>query len=418
MRAAFVLAGACIAVAGCAVKPTPVTSAERLVDAARLLAAGGLEQALELVRSVRAAEPKLAAAAHWSATLAIMTWRDDEAIAELTAAVRLSTADRDALRGQLGDLLFAAGRWGESIAPLQAGATAGDGERRRAFAAIAMLLPSTRQPQGPLVTEQPLLPGETPEFVCGIGGRQRPFAIDTGTSMTTLGRSFAQELAVLSARPAGSALDGAGRQLAIEVGMLTSFAIGDVEMGATPVLIVDDAALRLRDLHGGPERVPRGVIGLDLLGAVRLTLDPERGSVVLEAPRGLPESQSVQCVRADGRCLVPVTIDDVRLWFVLDTGASHSSLSEAGLAVLPGGASRAQPTFRRVRTVGGGLLAVREVRDLVLRCSEARFLGVTLPVVHRGPSGGFPVHGVLGLDLLRQCLGTLDRGRVRLVARE
>ncbi len=417
MRRALALAGACLGWAACASRPAAPSAGERLAAAARALSAGALEQAIELVRATRTAEPRLAAAAHWSAMLASMTWNDDAAIREMTAAVRLANGDDVALRGQLGDLLFAAGRWNDSVAPLQAGAAAGDGERRRAFAAIAMLLPSSRRPQGPLVTEQPLLPGETPEFVCGIGDRQRPFAIDTGTSMTTIGRTFAEELVVRSPLAAGSALDGAGRQLPIEVALLPSFAIGDVEIGATPVLVVDDAALRLRDLYGGPDRVPRGVLGLDLLGAVRLTLDPERGSVVIEAPRGLPEAQSVQCVRVDGRCLVPVAVEGVRLWFVLDSGASHSSLSEAGLAALPGGTSRAQPTFRRVRTVGGGVLAVREVRDLVLRCSEARCLGVTLPVVPRGAVGMFPVHGVLGLDLLRQCIVTLDRGRARLVAR-
>jgi len=59
---------------------------------------------------------------------------------------------------------------------------------------------------------------------------------------------------------------------------------------------------------------------------------------------------------------------------------------------------------------------VREVRDLGLRCSEARFLGVTLPVVPRGASTMFPVHGVLGVDLLSRCRLVLDRGRVSLVA--
>jgi hypothetical protein len=183
-----------------------------------------------------------------------------------------------------------------------------------------------------------------------------------------------------------------------------------------PVLVVDDEALQLRDLHGGPDRVPRGVLGLDLLAACRLTLDPERRSVVLELPRGLPEGSSVQCVRVDGRCLVPVSVEGVRLWFVLDTGATHSSLTELGARRLPGGTSRATPTFRRVRTVGGGLVSVREVRDLVLRCSETRFVDVSLPIVERRPAALFPLHGVLGMDLLGRCRVTLDRGRVRLIA--
>ena len=83
---------------------------------------------------------------------------------------------------------------------------------------------------------------------------------------------------------------------------------------------------------------------------------------------------------------------------------------------MPDGESRAVASFRRVRTVGGGVVAVREVRDLVLRCSDARFLRVTLPVINRGTSDLFPVHGVLGIDLLSRCRVTLDRGRARLTA--
>ena len=182
------------------------------------------------------------------------------------------------------------------------------------------------------------------------------------------------------------------------------------------MLVVADEAMRLRDRHGGPARAPRGVIGLDLLAAFRLTIDPERTSIVLERPSGLLPAESVQCVRVEGRCLLPVAVEGVRLWFVLDTGASHSSLTAAGLAALPGGDERATPAFRRIRTLGGSLVAVREVRDLVLRVSDARFQGVQLPVVPRAASEFFPVHGVLGNDLLSRCRVTLDTGRAKLTA--
>ena len=102
------------------------------------------------------------------------------------------------------------------------------------------------------------------------------------------------------------------------------------------------------------------------------------------------------------------------MWFVLDTGASHSSLTPVGIGVLAGGSTRATPGFRRVRTAGGGALSVRQVRNLVLRVSQTRFPGVDLPIVAREEDTLFPVHGVLGVDLLRNCRLTLDRGRVRL----
>lgn len=418
MLVAAVAAGSCV-----------TASFERSLDAQLALAAtamreGRLEEAEDWVASARRRNSEHIEAARWSARIADLMWRDDDAIREQIVAIRLARLREDGaavanLRGTLGEMLFRTGRWGESSAPLLAGAAdaAEDvAKRRRAFGVLAGALPFVRRFAGPLATEQPLLAGNSPEFVCGTRGRLRPFAIDTGTSMTTVAASFAEELGVHGKRTAGDALDGAGRKLPVSVGLLRSFRIGNVDIGAVPVLIVADRALGMRDLHGGPGHVPRGVLGLDLLSACRLTVDPERGSVVLELPQGLPLADSVQCVRAEGRCLVPIVVEGTRLWFVLDTGASHSSLTTQGLGRMPGGQERAVPSFRRVRTVGGGVVAVKEVRDLVLRCSNARFLQVTLPVVDRGESNLFPVHGVLGIDLLSRCRVTLDRGRARLTA--
>jgi predicted aspartyl protease len=417
------LAVACAAaLAGCAARRAEPPVEATLSAVENALREGRIEQAKDAVERARARQPMDVDVAQWSSVVASLLWDDERAVQEQNAALRNGRAANiapeldAAMRGRLGDLLFHAGRWGEATVPLLAGATGADEERRRAFAAIARLLPFVRKPAGPLQTEQPLLPGDVPEFICGSGARARPFAIDTGSSMTTLGRSFAEELGVRARARAGSAVDGAGRRLPVEVGLLDGFVVGDVQIGAVPVLIVDDGALALRDLFGGAERSPQGVLGLDLLASFRLTLDPERRNVVLELPRGLTETGSVQCVRSDGRCLLPVAVEGVRLWFVLDTGASHSSLTDSGVRALPGGEGRAVPSFRRVRTVGGALVAVREVRDLVLRASAARFAGVDLPVVPRGESPLFPVNGVLGIDLLSHCRVTFDRGRARLTA--
>ncbi len=415
------LAVALLTLGGCFAPPPPPSREEVLASVRFWLADGRLEQADEATQRLRQIRRDDFEAEYWSSVVAELRWQDDLAVRHQLAAIRWARAagvapdvDR-ALRGRLGDLLFQAGRFGESAEPLKVGAVGPDAERRAAFAAITGALPFTRQVAGPLLTEQPLLESPFPEFVCRAGNLQRPFAIDTGTSMTTLSRSFAKELGVRSLRSGGRAEDSAGRAIEIQVGVLPRFAVGDVQLGDVPVLVVDDAALMLRDLHGGPDRIPRGVLGLDQLGAFRLTVDPERDSVTLELPRGLPVLESVQCVRADGRCLLPVTIEGARLWFVFDTGASHSSLTEAGAAALPRG-RRATPSFRRVRTVGGSLVAVREVRGLVLRVSDARFRGVTLPIVPRGPEGSFPVHGVLGMDLVSRCRVTFDRGRARVLA--
>ena len=408
--------------AGCVARVPPVPVAEQLALAERALREGRLEEASERIAEARRRDPLDHAPVLWEATLADLTWRDDDAVRAMQLAIRTARARGEppaevaALEGQLGDLLFRCGRWGECGPALIAGAAVADGERRRAFAATAAVLPFVQKVSGPLLSEQPLRADDVPEFLCGSHDRQRPFHIDTGAAMTMLADSLAVELGVQQRWAAGEASGSIGNRFPVELGVLPKLEVGEIEVGDMPVLVADDAVMRLRDLRGGPERAPLGVLGLDVLSLFRLMLDPERASVVLELPRGLPPEQSVQCVRDAGACLVPVLVDDVRMWFVLDTGASHSSLSPAGLERLPRGAARAVPAFREVRTLGGSIPAVREVHDLVMRCSEARFVGVTLPVVPRGATGLFPVHGVLGVDLLGHCRVILDRGRARLIA--
>jgi predicted aspartyl protease len=397
----------------------PLSRGAALGSVAIMLREGRIEPAVEQLARMSMRDGGDHELLQWNSVVAELLWRGDEAIRHQLAAVRAGRiagvdGDTDAmLRGRLGDLLFQAGRYAEATAPLDAGAIGTHSSRRGALAAISRLLPFAQNRSGPPLTEQPLIGTDIPEFVCRAGELERSFTLDTGSTMTTLAAGLAAELGVRGRRRAGDAVDSTGRVVAVDIGVLGRFAVGDVAVGDVPVLVVADSALMLRDLHGGPERVPQGVLGLDLLSGFRLTLDPERDSLTLELPRGLPEHSSVQCVRLAGRCLLPVTIDGVRLWFVLDTGASHSSLTPEAIALLPGG-RRAVPAFRRVRAVGGGLVAVRELRDAVLRVSAALFRGVTLPVVPRQQEELFPVHGVLGMDLLQRCRMTLDRGRALL----
>jgi len=112
--------------------------------------------------------------------------------------------------------------------------------------------------------------------------------------------------------------------------------------------------------------------------------------------------------------LVEVRIEGRRLWFVLDTGASASSLSEVGLQMLPGGERRALQRFGKVYSPGGVKLSARMVEGLVLELSGVRFIGVDLQVVEREAPELFPVHGVLGADLLMRCRTTMDSGRIHL----
>lgn len=378
---------------------------------------------LDLAQSVRARarrrHPDNGAVLWWSATLSQMLWQHDRALAELYGV--LHSADRGGLsesecRGQIGGLLFRMGNYGECISYLETAEEGADAERRRAFARLAGELPYFRSQIGALATELPLVQGSLPELVCSIGDKQRSFALDSGTSMTTLSQSMAEELGVSPMIPVGVTTHDNGQTYPVSVGVLRRFALGDVQLGSIPVLIVEDHRLTLRDMFGGADVRMGGVVGMDILSIFRMTLDPERQSVVLEVERGLPEADSVRCLWLSDRWIVPVNIEGRQLWFILDTGSSHSSLTEEGLDSLPSGAERVTLTHRRVRSAGGTTIAVREITNLVVRVSDTRFSDVSLLVVPRVTSGLFPIHGVLGADLLLLCRVTLDGGRLRIEA--
>lgn len=407
-----------VGLAGCWSASVPTPAWQSLQAVTSDLKLGQWDRALSSLRHLERQHPDDVAVLLWRAQAATMAWDVEDAIRLQKKALRLAAnqsatgGDLAVVEGRLGEMLFTAGRWGESLEWLL---RSSDGSRGRVLAFLADGLPYLRRASIALLSEQSLLPGSQPEFLCGTSTHQRPFALDTGTSITSISQSLAGVLGVSRRMPAGIAFDSVGRELGVELAVLEGFYIGDVELGSIPVAIVPDANLSLRDHHGGPDHPMEGVLGMDLLSAFRITLDPERRSVILESARGLPPQDSVQTLLVDGRCMCPVTVEGQSLWFVLDTGASHSSLTGMGLQVLAAGDTRAVPSFRRVHTLAGSQVSVREARQLVLRASEVVFRDVVLPVIDREESGNFPIHGVLGLDLLWRCRVTLDRGRLRLL---
>lgn len=392
----------------------PTFFVESITDA---LHSGDPEKARMHLREALRRYPEQGAFLTWSALIEQMFWREDNALQDLLRLHRrrdYESIGRQELMGRIGDLLFRLGRYAESIPYLFVGQEAGEGRKRRALLQLARALPYSRSEPRELAAELPLIGGMLPRLLCSFGDKQRSFVLDTGATFTTVTRELARDLKVASVTPAGDSLDGRGQRFPSSFGVLPSFSLGSVELESQPVLVVDDSALSMRDPFGGPESAVSGLVGLDVLARFHVTFDPERRSVVFAISQGLDAEGSVQCIQFQGNCLVPVQIEGRRLWFILDTGASHSSLTEAGLLALPGGEGRAIPSLRRVRTPGGVVHSVSMVPDLSLSVSNVRF-GVDLPVVPRDTVDLFPTHGVLGADLIMRCRTTFDGGRILLV---
>ena len=126
-RSLLIVALALPAAESCGHRPALVSTESQLALAATALREGQLEAASEIIVEARRRDPWHIAAARSSALMADLLWRDEDAIREQSAAIRLARRANDPdvvteLRGQLGEQLFQAGRWGESSSPLLAGA--------------------------------------------------------------------------------------------------------------------------------------------------------------------------------------------------------------------------------------------------------------------------------------------------------
>ncbi len=357
----------------------------------------------------------------YDALLADMRWNDDIALSDLRSVVQRAPApniSRAEAEGRLGDKLFALGSWAESEPVLRAGVAGGDPAvraRRTAWAELAAVLPPVRRDPASVEARVEIIAAQVPELVIAVGDRGGAFVCDTGATFTTVSEALATALRVDVMVPGGEVHDGAGRPFTVLFGRLPELSLGGLRLGPLPVLVVRDQTLSMRDLFGGPERGVDGLLGLDVLTRFRVVLDPKAKSLTLTTATGLSAGNAAPCLRVDGGLRVPVMISGRSLWFQLDTGASHTSLTDAGLTLVPGGAPRAVASFRSVHAPGGARVSVRELRNVDLRVAGALFADVALPVIDRplGPSG-FPLHGVLGADLVLRCRAILDSGRLLL----
>ncbi len=397
----------------------PTAGPQDYVHAAtRSIARGDLTEANSQLERALSRFPDDSNVLLWKATIDHMQWREDQALERLLAlssgrgALVLSHRE---LMGRVGDVMFQMGRYWESIDYLVAGSVGEQKSARMARAKIAPRLPYVRRRVVIATLEMPLLDGEMPEMLCRFGDKDRSFVLDTGASMTTLTKSLGKELGVTELVDQGLARDSVGNSFAAWLGVLPAFSLGEVDLGPQPVLVVEDERLAMRHPRGR-KHPPAGVVGLDVLSRFRTTFDPDRQSVVFESPRGVPDAHAEPLVLNQGCLQLPVQIEGVKLWFILDTGSSHTTLTDRGLRALPGGKGRATVVHRYDHTVGGTTVAVRKVADLTIKVSAVVFPGATLPVVER-PQTGFPVHGVLGADLLMGCRVTIDRGWLTLLMR-
>lgn len=397
-------------------EPPRSTAADYVAAAVTALRKGQFDQAEDLLFRAQGRDSADEVTLRWLAELQLMRWREDGALdllVELTRAASLETVTEGELRGQIGDLLFRLGRWGESVSYLRSGRGADPDDPRRAKAFVTLGLPYARREFEVKPTSIPLFAETWPAMLCSFGDKDRVCILDTGSSMSALALSLAQDVGTTDICKFGEVSDSLGKRHPASIGVSPPIAIGGLSFGKLPILVLPDERLALRDETGGAAEAPMGVIGLDVLSRFRFVLDMAQRSARLEPPAELVSRSVETCLAVEGCLALPVLVDGVTMWFILDTAASHSSLTNRGLQRLPGGHRRATPDFRSLRSLGGTFLS-KKVGGIILQTSGVKFTDVEMPVVDRKSHGVFPIHGVFGIDLLRNCRMTLVAGQILL----
>lgn len=177
--------------------------------------------------------------------------------------------------------------------------------------------------------------GNVPIVPVRINGQDAILVLDTGSDATVLTRTAARRLGI--AEPAERRrLAGAGGPADVGVARLETLGLGAITVPNARVLLGES-----------PNPPLDGVLGIDILVAYELELDPVRNRMALYRARPCADARppwagpvtqlATQQQPGSGHLFVPVELDGQPLRGLLDSGASRSTLSlqaagEAGLS--------------------------------------------------------------------------------------
>ena len=239
--------------------------------------------------------------------------------------------------------------------------------------------------------------------------------VDTGYTYTTCDDDFVAALGI-DPRGRGSVRGELGR-LPIRKAKLPPLVLGDH--------LVTGLTCQVRDLGAtssidDPEEVPvAGVLGMDVLRRFLVTFDPSDGTMVLTPPGQAPLPASgtgiVPLQRElwfGTRSVLPLSLDGVITWPVVDTGATDTYVDGERLGLEPSEV-QANATLRGSGGTGSSVRTLVHYDIADVRLGEVAIGAVEL--TDRRRSGG--VDGLLGLDVLGAVLAEYDwaNGRARFV---
>jgi hypothetical protein len=197
---------------------------------------------------------------------------------------------------------------------------------------------------------------------------------------------------------------GSGRAKSAR-GLLSSLAIGG--------LVFRDALVTTTRDEFDPQGRFHGVLGVSSLAGYMVTLDLDRGRLVLEPPPTEPAGEPYWSV--GGQMLVRATAAGAAEdgLFLFDTGASRSMIATSYASMIPSAAASGPAT---VRTYGGNVSGADALRGVTLRFLAASSRGEPVhrsDLTRRSRLGGVEIAGFLGLDVLDGTIVRIDTSRQR-----
>ena len=352
--------------------------------------------------------------------LALLANELDTAVKHLALAINQGLRSREAL-AHLAEAYYRQGRLGSAAYCYQrlgreglAGTLAAMGELD------AYRLAGTRTSiEIPWVTDNPL-----PVLAARINGRNANLVLDTGAGDTVLDAQFAVAAGVRLGGQEHRAFAG-GMPALVTYGHAEHLSLDDFPIRDIPVQVMD-----ITPAFGGwfPDLPIHGILGTGVFSRFRTTLDYRSGRLRLETPGKTDESQRENGRRdrsgaplwlAENQLLLTcadLPALDQGIWF-LDSGMTggafavpESRAAALGLEVDEG--------IAFVGAGGGGTVQGHRVRVDWLRldrlCSND-LEGIVLGSFPIEQSVGFAVHGLIGHDLLRDSVLTLDFPAMRLL---
>ncbi len=245
-----------------------------------------------------------------------------------------------------------------------------------------------------------------------IAGRPTLMLVDTGAYDHVLEGWFAHALQDGQASPRGATvMDHANRKVAVEQWSALTFAID----GWSP--LADIRPLALGDENRGPRAL--GVGGIlspqRLVGSASIVLDfpaGEMAEVTDGAARLTPHGTSMgTAIRCGASYILPATVEGKEAELLVDTGSFTTDLK----ATSPPGRALAgrSSVSREIYTVGGAV-ETRALGDAQVKAGELS-VKLDIPLVaDRGRPSRCQSDGVLGMDVLGDCVLVIEAMRMRI----